>query len=173
MPPEGIDSLNADSLKGLVLSLLAKIDDLVEQNKTLLFIGPIVEIPVDLQKEAFEFDMPLPGIEEMRSELASVLEQIESSGESVPELSPVEHSVVPDRIEAATFLAALGVAGGELVLEGARPDHMSVLMQKLGQMGMRARPAKQPSMTSELAYSFCYRLGDMLGMSRVTHTTPS
>src|SRR5579864_4690241 len=36
MPPEGIDSLNADSLKGLVRSLLAKIDDLVEQNKTLL-----------------------------------------------------------------------------------------------------------------------------------------
>jgi transposase len=36
MPPEGIDSLNADSLKGLVLSLLAKIDDLVEQNKALL-----------------------------------------------------------------------------------------------------------------------------------------
>jgi transposase len=36
MPPEGIDSLNADSLKGLVLSLLAKIDGLVEQNKALL-----------------------------------------------------------------------------------------------------------------------------------------
>jgi transposase len=36
MPPGGIDSLDADSLKGLVLSLLAKIDDLVEQNKTLL-----------------------------------------------------------------------------------------------------------------------------------------
>lgn len=36
MLPEGIDSLNADSLKGLVLSLLAKIDDLVEQNKALL-----------------------------------------------------------------------------------------------------------------------------------------
>src|SRR5215470_4406215 len=34
MPPE-IDSLNADSLKGLVLSLLAKIDDLVEQNNAL------------------------------------------------------------------------------------------------------------------------------------------
>jgi len=36
MPPEGIDSLNADSLKGLVLSLLAKIDELFEQNKRLL-----------------------------------------------------------------------------------------------------------------------------------------
>src|SRR5260370_27202871 len=59
-----------------------------EQHKTLLFIGPIVEITVDLQKEAFEFDMPLPGIEEMRSELAGGLQQIEAAGESVPERSP-------------------------------------------------------------------------------------
>ena len=36
MPPGGIDSLNAESLKGLVLSLLAKIDDLHEHNKKLL-----------------------------------------------------------------------------------------------------------------------------------------
>jgi transposase len=36
MPPEDIDSLNADTLKGLVLSLLAKIDDLAEQNNALL-----------------------------------------------------------------------------------------------------------------------------------------
>jgi hypothetical protein len=33
MPPDEIDSLNAESLKGLVLSLLAKIDDLHEQGK--------------------------------------------------------------------------------------------------------------------------------------------
>ena len=36
MPPEGIDSLDADSLKRLVLSLIARIDELVEQNKALL-----------------------------------------------------------------------------------------------------------------------------------------
>jgi len=36
MPPEGIDSLNANSLKGLVLSLLAKIDEISEHNKKLL-----------------------------------------------------------------------------------------------------------------------------------------
>jgi UDP-N-acetylglucosamine 1-carboxyvinyltransferase len=57
--------------------------------------------------------------------------------DGVDELSPVEHEVIPDRIEAATFLAALGVAGGEIVLEGARPDHMDMLMQKLGDMGVR------------------------------------
>jgi transposase len=36
MPPEGIDSLNADNLKSLVLSLLGRIDELSEQNKKLL-----------------------------------------------------------------------------------------------------------------------------------------
>src|SRR5262245_37470781 len=36
MPPEGIDSLNGDSLKLLVLSLLRKIDELSDQNKKLL-----------------------------------------------------------------------------------------------------------------------------------------
>jgi len=36
MPPERIDSLNVDSQKGLVLSLLKRIDELFEQNKGLL-----------------------------------------------------------------------------------------------------------------------------------------
>jgi UDP-N-acetylglucosamine 1-carboxyvinyltransferase len=59
----------------------------------------------------------------------------------VDELFPVEHTVVPDRIEAATFLAAVGIAGGEITVEGARPDHMVMLMDKLGEMGMRISPA--------------------------------
>ena len=60
--------------------------------------------------------------------------------EGVDELSPVDHTVIPDRIEAATLLAAVGVAGGEVVLEGARPDHMDMLVHKLGLMGMRISP---------------------------------
>jgi len=61
--------------------------------------------------------------------------------EGVDELSPVDHTVIPDRIEAGTFLAALGVAGGEISLEGARPDHMDMLIRKLGEMGMRVSPS--------------------------------
>jgi UDP-N-acetylglucosamine 1-carboxyvinyltransferase len=57
--------------------------------------------------------------------------------DGVESLSPVEHTVVPDRIEAATYLAALGVAGGELRLQGARADHMDMFIEKLGDMGMR------------------------------------
>jgi UDP-N-acetylglucosamine 1-carboxyvinyltransferase len=60
--------------------------------------------------------------------------------EGVEELRSVEHTVIPDRIEAATFLAALGIAGGELTLEGARADHMDMLIAKLGDMGMRISP---------------------------------
>jgi UDP-N-acetylglucosamine 1-carboxyvinyltransferase len=60
--------------------------------------------------------------------------------EGVERLAPVEHRVVPDRIEAATFLAALGSAGGEITLAGARADHMDMLVQKLGEMGMRISP---------------------------------
>jgi UDP-N-acetylglucosamine 1-carboxyvinyltransferase len=60
--------------------------------------------------------------------------------EGVETLSAVEHDVVPDRIEAATFLAAVGVAGGEITIDGARADHMDMLVQKLGDMGMRISP---------------------------------
>ena len=60
--------------------------------------------------------------------------------EGVEELVPVRHRVVPDRVEAATFLAAVGVARGEITLDGARPDHVDMLVQKLGDMGMRISP---------------------------------
>ena len=60
--------------------------------------------------------------------------------EGVDELSPCEHTVIPDRIEAATFLAAVAIAGGELTLEGAQPDHMDMLCRKLGDMGLRTSP---------------------------------
>ena len=61
--------------------------------------------------------------------------------EGVDELLPVEHTVIPDRIEAATWVAAVGIAGGEVTVEGARPDHMDMVIQKMGSMGVRVSPA--------------------------------
>ena len=63
--------------------------------------------------------------------------------EGVEELSPVEHEVIPDRVEAATFLAAVAIAGGEVTIEGARADHMDMLIMKLGEMGLRASPTAE------------------------------
>jgi UDP-N-acetylglucosamine 1-carboxyvinyltransferase len=62
--------------------------------------------------------------------------------EGTDELAPVDHTVIPDRIEAATFLAACAVAGGEITVAGARPDHMDMFIQKLGEMGVRISPER-------------------------------
>lgn len=60
--------------------------------------------------------------------------------DGVRELFPTQHRVIPDRIEAATYLAAVSIAGGEILVEGARADHMDMLVTKLGQMGTRISP---------------------------------
>jgi len=56
--------------------------------------------------------------------------------EGVGHLLPVEHTVIPDRIEAATYIAALGMAGGQIVIEEARLEHMEMLAEKLHEMGI-------------------------------------
>ncbi len=84
-----------------------------------------------------------PEIADLAAFLRRMGARIEGAGtstieiEGVEELSPAEHTVIPDRVEAATFLAAVAVAGGEVTLDGARADHMDMLLLKLGDMGMR------------------------------------
>lgn len=60
--------------------------------------------------------------------------------EGVGELRAVEHTTIPDRIEAATYLSAVAVAGGEVTLRGARADQMDLLVEKMGRMGVRISP---------------------------------
>jgi len=57
--------------------------------------------------------------------------EIEGTGE----FRPVSHTVVPDRIEAGTFAIAACATGGQVVLEGARGDHMDLVLAKLTELG--------------------------------------
>ena len=50
---------------------------------------------------------------------------------------PVDHRTVSDRIQAATYLAAVAVAGGELDVIGARPEHMENLLARFTRHGPR------------------------------------
>lgn len=61
--------------------------------------------------------------------------------DGVEDLEPADHTVIPDRIEAATYLTAVALAGGEVTIEGARPDHMDMFIHKLGDMGVRIAPS--------------------------------
>ncbi len=51
-------------------------------------------------------------------------------------LHATDHDVVADRIQAATYLAAVAVSGGEVVLRGARADHMDMLLRRFNDMGV-------------------------------------
>jgi UDP-N-acetylglucosamine 1-carboxyvinyltransferase len=57
--------------------------------------------------------------------------------EGVEELHPTSHTVIPDRVVAATFFAAVGLAGGDVVVVDARANHMDMLLRKLGEMGVQ------------------------------------
>jgi len=56
--------------------------------------------------------------------------------EGVDQLHPVEASVIPDRIEAGTFLIAAGITGGDIRLLGCNPAHLDALILKLKDAGM-------------------------------------
>jgi UDP-N-acetylglucosamine 1-carboxyvinyltransferase len=47
------------------------------------------------------------------------------------------HRIVSDRIEAGTFLCAVGAAGGEALLRDARADHLDAVIEKLREAGVR------------------------------------
>ena len=55
--------------------------------------------------------------------------------EGVKELHGAEHSVVPDRIEAGTFLCAVAMAGGKVRLNHAAPHTMGAVLDKLREAG--------------------------------------
>jgi len=46
------------------------------------------------------------------------------------------HHIIPDRIEAGTFLCAVAAAGGDVVLRHARADHLDVVIDKLREAGI-------------------------------------
>ncbi len=53
----------------------------------------------------------------------------------VPELAPLRHRVIADRIEAGTFLTAVALAGGRARLRGCDPSHLGAVIEVLRDMG--------------------------------------
>jgi len=56
--------------------------------------------------------------------------------EGVEELAGVEHEIIPDRIEAGTFMIAAALSNGEVTFHNLRPDHMMAVMDKLREVGV-------------------------------------
>ena len=57
--------------------------------------------------------------------------------EGVNRLKGANHSIIPDRIEAGTHILAAAITNGDLTIEGARAEHLSALIDKLEQIGIK------------------------------------
>ncbi|MGA2428696.1 MAG: UDP-N-acetylglucosamine 1-carboxyvinyltransferase [Candidatus Acidiferrum sp.] len=55
----------------------------------------------------------------------------------VEKLHGTEHSVIPDRIEAGTFLVAGAITGGDLTITNCAPEHLGAIIAKMQQAGVR------------------------------------
>jgi UDP-N-acetylglucosamine 1-carboxyvinyltransferase len=59
--------------------------------------------------------------------------------EGVEKLCPVEAEVIPDRIEAGTYMIAAGITGGDITIKKCEPAHLEALISKLRDAGMSIR----------------------------------
>lgn len=60
----------------------------------------------------------------------------------VEELTGAEHTIIPDRIEAGTFMAAAAITRGNILLENVMADHLRPLIAKMTEMGVSIREEK-------------------------------
>ncbi|MBM3887945.1 MAG: UDP-N-acetylglucosamine 1-carboxyvinyltransferase [Verrucomicrobia bacterium] len=88
-----------------------------------------------------------PEVVDLAQFLAKMGAQIHGAGSptltiyGVEQLHGAEHTVIPDRIEAGTFMTAAAVTGGRVTLKGARPDHLGAVIDKLLEAGVKIERA--------------------------------
>src|SRR6185436_14985456 len=55
--------------------------------------------------------------------------------DGVDTLKPVDHAIIPDRIEAGTLLVAAAITSGDVLVKDAAPEHLEALLAKLREAG--------------------------------------
>ena len=92
-----------------------------------------------------------PEVSDLAELLIKMGAQIEGAGtreiriQGVERLHGAEHTIIPDRIEAGTFLIAGAITGGDLTVTDCAPGHLEALVSKLQQAGAEVT---QPSATA-------------------------
>jgi UDP-N-acetylglucosamine 1-carboxyvinyltransferase len=83
-----------------------------------------------------------PEVVDLADLLTKMGAQIEGAGTStiriqgVERLHGAEHTIIPDRIEAGTFLVAAAITGGDVTVTGCEPVHVETLVSKMQQAGV-------------------------------------
>jgi UDP-N-acetylglucosamine 1-carboxyvinyltransferase len=84
-----------------------------------------------------------PEVEELAIVLNKMGARIEGAGtdvitiEGVETLQSVEHDIMPDRIEAGTYMIAAGITRGDVTIQNCNVTHLSALIDKLEEIGLK------------------------------------
>ena len=139
----------------------------VTGTENLMMAATLAEGETVLENAASE-----PEVQDLAALLNKMGASIEGAGTStlrirgVSRLSAADHSIIPDRIEAGTFLVAAAITGGRLTLERVEPAHLKAVLAKLSELGVQvSAPApadKQPTARLEVCSSGKLRAADVV-----------
>src|ERR1700737_333728 len=133
----GYVEARADRLKGAEI-VFDKIT--VTGTEDLLMAATLAEGETVLQNCARE-----PEVGDLAGLLKQMGAQIEGAGtptirvKGVSKLHGARHRIIPDRVEAATFILAGALTGGDINVASCDPGHLDALLQKLAEVGVKTR----------------------------------
>jgi len=128
----------------------------VTGTENLMMAGTLAEGKTVLENAARE-----PEVEDLAHLLNEMGASIEGAGtdtiriRGVAALRGAEHTIVPDRVEAGTFLVAAAITAGHLSLRKARPEHLTAVIAKLAQVGARVHVRGAQEIEVECAGPLC------------------
>ena len=128
----------APRLKGAVTNLRGKFGPTVLGTDNVMMAAVLAEGTTVIQDAAQE-----PEVVDLANFLIKMGAKIEGAGtrriiiEGVKELHGAEHDIIPDRIEAGTFLVAGAIGGKGVTIKRAEPKHLTAVMEALENCGFR------------------------------------
>ena len=181
----------APELKGATINLRGKFGSTVLGTDNVMMAAVLADGTTVIDGAAEE-----PEVEDLANFLIKMGAKIEGAGtrriivEGVKELHGAEHDVIPDRIEAGTFLIAGAIIGKEVTIKRAEPAHLKALIDPLCEAGFEIssgkdyvtlkpgthrRPIKletlpYPGFPTDMQAQMCALLATTEGISAITET---
>ena len=179
----------APQLRGATINLRGKFGSTVLGTDNVMMAAVLAEGTTVIDGAAEE-----PEVEDLANFLIKMGAKIEGAGtrriivEGVKELHGAEHEVIPDRIEAGTFLIAGAITGREVTVTRAEPAHLKALVDPLAEAGFaiasgkdyltikpgsQRRPLKletlpYPGFPTDMQAQMCALLATTEGISAIT-----
>ncbi|MBT3202092.1 MAG: UDP-N-acetylglucosamine 1-carboxyvinyltransferase [Phycisphaerales bacterium] len=138
---EGYIVASADQLRGAEIFLGGPFGSTVLGTANVMMAACLAEGQTVIESAACE-----PEIEDLANYLIAAGAKITGAGtprvtiDGVEKLTGTEHTVIPDRIEAGTFMVAAAITNGDVKIENVELRHMLAVVDKLREIGVIVTP---------------------------------